>query len=112
MRNGIWAVAVLVALGATSCGDVCTRIGAATDLLNRKGEGCGGQGKDSYDVAACERGLPKCSPDDVTELNSYAQCLENVPACTSGQELSFGLAKVGCLQPLGRVSLSCLGAMQ
>lgn len=105
-------VAALLSLVVAGCGDVCTRIGGATDVTNEKAKNCGTSTSNPYDVAACQRGLSKCSPDDVKELESYAQCLESLPMCQEGQEMSFGLARLGCVQPLTRVSYACANAMK
>lgn len=104
--------AALLFLALAGCGDVCTRIGGARDLTNDKARNCNASTDSAYDVAACQRGLSKCSPDDVKELESYAQCLESLPLCQEGQELSFGLARLGCVQPLTRVSYACSNAMK
>jgi hypothetical protein len=112
MSKAALAAVVGLALGAAGCGTVCTRIGAATEGLNRKAGDCSNQSTETFDVAACDKGLDKCSPDDVDQLGSYAQCLDNVSSCLPGQEMSFGLAKLGCLSPLSKVSYTCLSAMK
>lgn len=79
--------------------------------MNTKARNCSNQSDQSLlDVQTCEKGLAHCTQNDTQQLDAYADCLNNIAACVPGQEVSFGFARLGCLQPLGQVSTSCLAA--
>ncbi len=98
---------VPLALVASGCSSPCARVNAAIDNVNRKGQACDSKPLEAWPAQRCEEGLSKCSPDDLEQLEAYAQCLDNVPTCVKGQEFSFNLAVFGCLQPLTQVSYNC-----
>lgn len=100
----------VVGVAASGC-NVCTRIYNAEQLANEKGRDCGSS-RNLPDVNVCTNGLTSCSQNDMDNLNTYAGCLENLPVCQSGQGFSWGLQRLGCIESLGRVSGSCLQAIQ
>jgi hypothetical protein len=105
-------VLVLVSLAAALSGcNVCQRIYNADQSANEKGKDCGASSSGSnIDLNRCSQGLSSCSPDDINKLNNYAQCLENLPVCSSGSSFSWGLQRIGCVQALQGTSGNCLQA--
>jgi hypothetical protein len=103
-------VLAVVGVAASGC-NPCVRIYNAEQQANDKGRDCGAS-NNLPDLNACNNGLSSCSPDDVEWLHTYADCLEKLPVCSSGQGFSWGLQRFGCIEPLGKVSASCLGAIR
>ncbi len=99
-----------VAVAASGC-NVCQRIYNAEQGANEKGRDCGTSSNTGPDVNSCVNGLSSCSQNDMQNLNTYADCLEKLPYCQSGQGFSWGLQRFGCVESLGRVSGSCLSAI-
>ena len=104
------AVLAVLAVATSGC-NVCSRIYNANQVANEKAKDCGNASSNNVDVQSCSNGLSSCSQDDVKYLNTYADCLENLPVCQSGQGFSWGLQRLGCIESLGRVSGSCLNAI-
>ena len=103
---------VVSLLGASACGTPCSRIAAGEAAANDKGTACKADSTpwDSAHVSRCESGLSKCSADDQQWLDTYADCLQKLPVCSSGQGFSWGLQRVGCAESLLKVSANCLSA--
>ena len=99
-----------LAFALTGC-NVCQRIYNADLAANEKGKDCGSGTNTSVNLNTCSSGLSSCSPDDITKLNNYADCLEKLPQCNSGQSLSWGISRVACIQALSGTSNACLGAI-
>lgn len=93
------------------CGSVCNRIVAADEAATKKGEACGAT-SNKYNATICNQNLNKCSPDDVKWLNTYADCIEKLPVCQNGQAFSWGVQRFACAESLGKVSGTCVLAIQ
>ncbi len=110
MQNFYSSVAaLLVVLGALSCGTPCSRIAAGEEAALAKGKACG-----TFDITwtksrveSCESTLSKCSQDDLKWYDTYADCLQKLPVCAEGQFVSWNTQRLGCFESLGRVSLAC-----
>lgn len=95
----------------SGCGSVCDSAVAAENNSNRRGAECGQNNIAVHDANRCNQNLSKCSPDDMKEIQAYADCLDALPACTSSNSVSWGFSRAGCvLQPIGRISGTCAGA--
>lgn len=105
------ALGVLVLLSATSGCNVCQRIYDANATANEKYKNCGTSNSTVVNVSTCSNGLTSCSQDDMKWLNTYADCLEKLPMCEAGQGFSWSMQRLGCIEPLGKVSGSCLNAI-
>ena len=105
--------AVLSLAVLSACGTPCSRIANAENAANEKGKACNSKTTawDSARLQKCESGLSKCSPDDTKQLDAYADCLNKLDVCVDGQSLSWGLQRLGCVEPLTKVSLACTGAI-
>jgi hypothetical protein len=103
-------VAGLLAAALSGC-NPCQRIYNADLSANEKGKDCGAGNSTSVNVNSCTNGLSSCSQDDMAKLNNYADCLEKLPVCNSGQSFSWGLQRVGCYQALSGTSGNCLNAI-
>jgi rubredoxin len=101
-------VATVVALSGCN---VCQRIYNAEQSANDKGRDCGANANNLPNVNTCTNGLASCSQNDLQYLNSYADCLEKLSYCQDGQGFSWGLQRFGCIEPLGKVSGTCLQAI-
>jgi hypothetical protein len=104
------ALVTAVLIAASGC-NVCTRLYNAEQMANEKGKDCGSS-NNLPDPNICTNGLSSCSPDDVNWLNTYADCIEKLPYCQSGQSFSWGLQRFGCIESLAKVSGSCRAAIQ
>jgi hypothetical protein len=104
--------AALAAAGLVGC-TPCARIATAEADATQKGKACNGSDStwSSAKQQTCEANLSKCTQDDVKWLNTYADCLQKLPSCAEGQGLSFGLARLGCLESYSKVSLGCISAI-
>jgi hypothetical protein len=101
-----------LSLCAAACGTVCDSAAGAQRRANDKGRDCSHQNITVNDANKCNSGLSKCSPDDVKELQAYADCLDALPVCSSSNSTSWAFSRAGCqLQPIGRISGECAGAI-
>jgi hypothetical protein len=98
-----------VGIAASGC-NVCNRIYNADMAANEKGKDCGANSNSSVDLNRCYNGLGNCSANDIDKLNNYADCLEKLPVCSSGQSFSWSLQRLGCIQALSGISGNCLQA--
>lgn len=104
--------ALIVLLAASGCGSVCDTVAAAERQANSKALDCNLTNITVHDASTCNGGLQKCNSDDLTELNSYATCLNNLPVCTKATETQFNFSRLGCtLQPIGRITPTCANAI-
>jgi hypothetical protein len=77
------------------CSSPCSRLDDAE-------HNCG----DTFDRTKCDANINSCTSDDIKLLNAYSDCVEVSTTCKDGATKD-GLAKLGCLLPLGHVSSSC-----
>ena len=103
-------VSVALAAALSGC-NVCNRLYSAQQSANDKGRDCNNS-SNLPDVNVCLNGLQSCSQNDINWLNTYADCLEKLPVCTSGQGFSWGLQRLGCIESYAKVSGTCLQAIQ
>jgi hypothetical protein len=75
---------------------------------NNRGQPCG-LSVTQHDVNKCNDGLSKCSPDDVTAIDNYAKCLNNLPVCDPSTKTSWALEALGC--NFTSISLMCSTAI-
>jgi hypothetical protein len=97
----------------SACGTVCDAAVAAENAANQRGEPCGSNSKVTvHDANKCNSGLSKCSPDDTKAIQSYIDCLNNLPQCTTDTQTSWNFSALGCeLQPVGKISGTCSSAI-
>ena len=107
------ALVGVAALVLSGCGTQCSRIANAENAANQKGKACNNSSNswDSARVQRCESGLSKCSQDDMKQMDAYADCLNKLDTCVDGQGLSWGLQRLGCIEPITKISLSCVAAV-
>jgi hypothetical protein len=103
--------ALLMTLLLTACGTVCDQIASAEDGVSAKEQSCNSGSFTKHDASKCNAGLSKCSPDDTQKLNAYAGCLNSLPNCQSGMELSWSISVAECSGKLSGLSLNCAGAI-
>ena len=76
-------IPLVLVFGAGCSSDVCDRIAKSHTALVAKTTACGlDQG--TFDVNACKANEKSCSGGEVDAYNKYYDCLDNLPACTSG----------------------------
>jgi hypothetical protein len=58
-------------------------------------------------ASSCEQQLASCDSTDRSGLNGYANCLQNLPACTAAQQAEWDHAFLSCGTLLQQLSSSC-----
>lgn len=97
-----------VLLAVTGCGSVCDSAVAAERNANQKGVDCSVQNITVHDANKCNSGLQKCNSDDLNEIQTYSNCLNSLPQCTSGNEIQFRGQRDGCVnQAFFKISFAC-----
>jgi uncharacterized protein YceK len=101
-----------VTLALCGCGSVCNHAASSERTANQKGMPCGQAPITEHDPNKCNTGLHSCSADDVTQIENYAHCLDNLLVCEPANNTSWGTQRLGCvLQPFGRISAACSNAI-
>jgi hypothetical protein len=112
MKRGLWILLALAA-ACSNGGDICTRAPELENSFINKASPCVDGGFQfpivTPPTAQCETQLAKCSSDDKSKLNSFADCIDGLPTCTPGQELAFGGQFLICLNDLANLSSACTG---
>jgi hypothetical protein len=96
------------------CGNVCHRAQKVYLTLEDKAAPCDrdGEVRSNFSYDRCEAALPRCSSADQELYHEFLDCLEGVPACRPGQELTFAAAQFGCLQPYFSITVGCRQALE
>jgi hypothetical protein len=103
-----WLTLCLLCAAAVGCGNICNVVVNAEQDANSKGSQCSNSKVTVHDASKCSANLNECSPDDVSEMQLYAQCFENLSVCTPDTQTSWNLSALGCeLQPAGKLSAAC-----
>jgi hypothetical protein len=95
-----------------ACGTVCDQAVAAEQGAKSKSNACN-VNVTIHDANKCDNNLTKCSADDMTQIQNYAKCLNDLPVCdpnTNGSH--WGLDEALCGQPLLKLSLNCSTSIQ
>jgi hypothetical protein len=87
------ASAALLALSACT---VCDRYAQFEASFQEKHKACLDSNGEPFNKAACSDNLKNCSPADQEKLNKYLDCMDKIPACTSGTNLAFLEAQFTC----------------
>jgi hypothetical protein len=102
----VWAVG----LGCSSP-DFCQRIPDVENAAINKFAPCNDGGLQLPIIipptAQCEARLASCSSSDKAALNKFADCVEGLPACMPGHELTWGLQGFVCVSGLQGLSSAC-----
>jgi uncharacterized protein YceK len=110
MKTLVFSACAVVVTLSSGCGSTCTRVAAAEEAIYTKGKACGtldGSWTKSK-TESCEAKLPKCSADNVKRYESYADCLQKIPACTENQAISYNAARLECLGQFNGLDSSCV----
>lgn len=117
-----WPVVAFVGVAVLSwfgCGGsgVCDKAEQASQHLANAMSTCpafGGSGDGgvpvftiSYNKAACQNALSKCSAADQQALSKTFDCFSNMSRCTPGQENQFIGGVIACGMMAGDVSQAC-----
>jgi hypothetical protein len=95
----------------SACGTICDTAVAAENAANQRGQPCNST-VTVHDANKCNSGLSKCSPDDTKAIQGYIDCLNNLPQCSTDTKTSWDFSALGCeLQPVGKISATCSGAI-
>jgi hypothetical protein len=106
---GMVAVAALV---LTGCGNTCDDLDDAVTAFNKKAAPC----NDNSDVLTfnmnqCTNNIDKCSSDDKKAIGDFADCLRDLPTCSSSNENSFNAGFLTCASALNeKISDTCSSA--
>ncbi len=109
-------IGLAVALLSMSClGDICLREETTFKWVNSQAAGCPQSTilhSFSFSKSQCEANRNACSPDDVTKIDKYLDCLnQTLPACQPGiAQSEFEANFKNCkTQYLGIISPGCGG---
>ena len=106
MKSALVVLVVSAAAVLSGCGNACDHLQSAVNSSNSKATACGSN-TSSFSNDTCQNNLHSCSQDDITKLDNYATCLDNLPSCPASSQASFDLGRLGCLSDLGGISVAC-----
>ncbi len=96
---------VLLAAGCSPCNRIANAEASADDKYKSCGN-ANGAWSDSK-LSQCNDNLKNCSSTDQKLMDSYADCLNRLPTCQSGNGFSWSIDRARCLEPLFSVSRAC-----
>lgn len=101
-------VLAVVAMALTGCGNTCDELEDALSDFDKKAAPCGNE-PSTFNMNQCENNVDKCSSEDKEALEKFADCLKDLPDCSTATEDNFNAAALGCAFSLaGSVSEQCL----
>ncbi len=103
-RSIRWALLGLVGLAAACTSNFCSQL-QTLDWSQKMGP-CADAGALPA-ASSCEQKLGSCNSTDQSGLNGYANCLQNLPACTTAQQTEWDQAFLRCGTLLQQLSSSC-----
>lgn len=111
MGKGIRVVAAsagVLALLLVGCGsNVCERAEEVNRSVEANKKGSCDLQFTSAPRATCDANIGNCNGDDKDKLNRMLDCMEGVPVCQQGQELTWLGTYGGCGSHLEGISAEC-----
>src|SRR5437868_1969232 len=105
-------LALLPLLALCACGTVCDGVVASEQRQDQNAKNCGLNGITVHDANKCNNNMSKCSQDDMSAMKNYAQCLDNLPMCSSSNKTSYRFSLAGCqIEGATRISFGCSSAI-
>lgn len=105
---GVVAVAALV---LTGCGNTCDDLEDAFKEFDTKAAPCNDGSSTTFNMNQCNNNIDKCSSDDKKALADFADCIRDLPTCSSSTEDNFSAQLLGCALTLsGKISDTCNSA--
>jgi len=111
-RSSLMYVLAALSLACSGGGDICSRAPDLTTGLLGKAAPCLDGGVPVIvlpPTSQCEAQLAKCTSEDQSKLNSFADCLSGLPTCQPSTELTWGTMLLTCVTYLQGVSQACQG---
>ena len=107
----IAVVAVLAGCGGSSGSgsELCSKAASTLTSVVAKVQECGG-GTSTFDTAGCTTAAASCSSSDLATLDSYLDCLNDLPTCTAQTEGEFTSRATSCVAIRNGVSAACRNA--
>lgn len=102
-------------LGASCFGDICSREESTFNWVNSQGSGCPDltiTHSLAFSKSTCEANVKACSPDDLTKIDRFLDCLnQTLPPCSPGiAQSEFEANFKNCkTQYLTQISQGCGG---
>ncbi len=104
------ALAVLLAIGASACADVCARAEALNGEFRVKHRPCFSAGtvrEAPLDAEQCRAATKACSPAEAATIDAYLACVEALPACTAATSQAWSEQFLACTAGMGALSPGC-----
>lgn len=102
------ALFFLMATMVGACGDVCARAGEVTNSFVKKESACVATAAAvPFDEERCATSLTSCSSSDLSTVETYLDCLDALPACSSDDKASFSAKVLGCAGGMQSLAPGC-----
>lgn len=102
------ALAFMVSVLVSACGDVCARAGTVTSSFVKKESACVPTSEVvPFDEDACATSLSACSSSDLGAIDTYLDCLDALPTCSSDDKASFSAKVLGCAGGMQSLAPGC-----
>lgn len=107
-----WAVVLVAAAGcgsSTSNSATCDNLATALTGLSTKYAPCGSSRAITFDKNACVQAFNNsaCSDADRKKINDYADCLSELPTCSTATQASWVISLTNCEAKLQGISSNC-----
>lgn len=102
--------ALAFAAALAGCADVCTRAQTISDEWGKRHAACfptGALPNAPFEASSCTAAMKPCSKADEAKVQTYFDCLEQLPRCTLDTRTSFNDSFLSCASGMSQVTPGC-----